>query len=55
MIIKVDKILLDSRLAAGMIGGVTVVEPGLAAEPEGTSATVIRIVKPATIGQGDDQ
>ena len=28
MIIKVDKILLDSPLAAGMIGGVTIADPG---------------------------
>jgi hypothetical protein len=30
MIVKVDKILLDSPLAAGMIGGVTMADPVLA-------------------------
>ena len=39
MIIKVDKILLDSPLAAGMIGGVTIANPVLAWNLETASAT----------------
>src|SRR5262245_47582036 len=43
MIIKVDKILLDSWLAAGMIGGVTIIVLSPAAHPKRTSAIIIWI------------
>jgi hypothetical protein len=41
MIIKVDKILLDSPLAAGMIGGVRIAESGLTWNLKDTTATAI--------------
>jgi hypothetical protein len=41
MIIKVDKILLDSQLVAGMIGGVGIADSGLTGNSKGTSATAI--------------
>jgi len=39
MIVKVDKILLDSPLAAGMIGGVTIADLVLAGNSETAFAT----------------
>ena len=39
MIIKVDKILLDSQPTAGMIGGVRITDPHLAWNLKGTPAT----------------
>jgi hypothetical protein len=49
MIIKVDKILLDSQLVAGMIGGVSSADPAYAWNVEVTSAIAISATQRSSI------
>ena len=54
MAIKVPKILLDSQLAEGMIGGVRIAQAGLAWNVKGTSATATSQAKRSVAHYDDD-